>query len=249
MGITYSAATTTTTSPAPASATSHANQQALGFSHYDTSVIERIDLALPDFAANSRVAFVLRNVLTAAECQALIDLSEAQTYTPALVNVGFGREVALPDVRNNDRYIRDDVDMAGVLFERIRTFLPTTFRDCTLVELNERLRFLRYDPGQKFEPHMDGSYMRMHGPRRGDRSLITVQVYLNQGFDGGETTFLSHNSDTPSVPYVPEAGSVLIFEHRLLHEGSQVRGGRKYTIRTDVMYSRSGASNDYDDMS
>lgn len=29
---------------------------------------------------------------------------------------------------------------------------------------------------------------------------------------------------------------VLIFEHHLLHEGSELKQGRKYTIRTDVMY-------------
>jgi hypothetical protein len=29
---------------------------------------------------------------------------------------------------------------------------------------------------------------------------------------------------------------VLVFEHELLHEGSQLKKGRKYTVRTDVMY-------------
>lgn len=32
-------------------------------------------------------------------------------------------------------------------------------------------------------------------------------------------------------------GSVLIFEHPILHEGSELIFGRKYVIRTDVMYS------------
>ena len=32
-------------------------------------------------------------------------------------------------------------------------------------------------------------------------------------------------------------GSVLIFEHPILHEGSKLISGRKYAIRTDVMYS------------
>jgi hypothetical protein len=29
---------------------------------------------------------------------------------------------------------------------------------------------------------------------------------------------------------------VLVFEHQLLHEGSELIKGRKYTVRTDVMY-------------
>jgi hypothetical protein len=39
-----------------------------------------------------------------------------------------------------------------------------------------------------------------------------------------------------SVPCVPRTGMVLVFEHELLHEGSELRKGRKYTVRTDVMY-------------
>jgi hypothetical protein len=60
----------------------------------------------------------------------------------------------MTDFRNNDRCIIDDVDMATMLFERIRSYLPETWEKHQIVGLNERLRFLRYDPGQKFEKHM-----------------------------------------------------------------------------------------------
>jgi hypothetical protein len=39
-----------------------------------------------------------------------------------------------------------------------------------------RFRFLRYDPGEYFKPHMDGSYRRDNG----DESKITVFIYLNE---------------------------------------------------------------------
>ena len=42
-----------------------------------------------------------------------------------------------------------------------------------------RLRFLRYDPGEYFKPHMDGTYQRENG----DRSYITIQLYLNEVID------------------------------------------------------------------
>ena len=32
----------------------------------------------------------------------------------------------------------------------------------------------------------------------------------------------------------------LIFEHELLHEGAAVTAGRKYVLRSDVMYGRAG---------
>ena len=101
--------------------------------------------------------------------------------------------------------------------------------------LNERLRFLRYDPGQKFEPHMDGVYRREDGS---ETSYVTVQLYLNEGFEGGSTTFLG-STDDDRLECVPKTGRVLIFEHRLLHEGSALIKGRKYAVRTDVMYDTS----------
>ena len=36
----------------------------------------------------------------------------------------------------------------------------------------------------------------------------------------------------------PCAGSVLMFSQDLRHEGSLVKGGVKYVIRTEVMYKR-----------
>ena len=98
--------------------------------------------------------------------------------------------------------------------------------------MNERLRFLRYDPGERFAPHNDGCYVR---PDKSELSFITVQLYLNEGFQGGSTTFLSWNEED-RLEVVPKIGRVLVFEHRILHEGSPLVKGRKYAVRTDAMY-------------
>jgi len=103
-----------------------------------------------------------------------------------------------------------------------------------LVGLNERLRFLRYDPGQKFVPHTDGQYRRQDGS--GEKSFITVQLYLNEGFKGGETTFIDTNNAKHRVSFPIKTGMVLLFEHRIVHEGTAVKEGRKYLMRTNVMY-------------
>ena len=58
------------------------------------------------------------------------------------------------DFRNSYRCKVDSVHMTNILYERIKSYLPETFKEHRLVGLNERLRFLRYDPGQKFEGHM-----------------------------------------------------------------------------------------------
>jgi len=117
------------------------------------SNIEKFDVSLPNKSDSGKLAFILLNVFTSEECSEWIKLTEQRGYVPALVNVGTG-EVLMSDFRNNDRCIIDDIPMANLLFERIKSYLPEIWKGYKIVGLNERLRFLRYDPGQKFEPHM-----------------------------------------------------------------------------------------------
>ena len=98
-----------------------------------------------------------------------------------------------------------------------------------MIGLNERFRFYRYDPGEQFAPHTDGCFRRDNG----EESLLTFMIYLNEGCEGGETNF-------GEVRIVPKTGMTLIFDHYLLHEGAAVVSGRKYVLRSDVMYGRVG---------
>ena len=104
------------------------------------------------------------------------------------------------------------------------------------VGLNERMRFLKYAPGHFFAPHQDLRFTRppSAGPHAGETSHITVQLYLNDKFKGGTTRFLYGKRH---YDVKPKTGSVLLFDHDLLHEGSKVVGGIKYSVRTDVMFT------------
>ena len=135
------------------------------------------------------------------------------------------------DIRNNERVIVDDVDLAQSLFRTTRPLLPEEWYGWELVGLNERFRFYRYDPGQYFAPHTDGYFERDNG----ERSHLTFMIYLNGGFEGGETTFAMNRKP---LRVVPRTGMALLFYHQVLHEGSAVISGRKYVLRSDVMYRR-----------
>lgn len=81
-------------------------------------------------------------------------------------------------------------------------------------------------------------------PTKKQSSLFTFLIYLNDDFEGGETTFFlpSVKEGTMNAyPMKPVMGSVAVFPHgetngALLHEGTGVRKGAKYVIRTDVEY-------------
>jgi hypothetical protein len=177
---------------------------------------------------DSTRVFLIHEYLTSEECRELIGRSEATGYGDAPITTAHGF-VMRPDIRNNERVMSDDPGLASLLFERARPHLPAEWYGWTLAGINERFRFYRYDVGQKFDWHTDGYYERPNG----ERSQLTFMVYLNEGFVGGSTLFevLSRTIDV-----VPRTGMALVFKHKLLHTGAEVRAGRKYVLRTDVMY-------------
>jgi hypothetical protein len=68
-------------------------------------------------------------------------------------------------------------------------------------------------------------------------SLLTVLVYLNDDFEGGQTRFMEQLDEVVE----PERGAAVLFQHKIRHEGCEVRRGKKYALRTDVMYRAPGA--------
>ncbi|MCC5660241.1 2OG-Fe(II) oxygenase [Nostoc sp. XA010] len=178
--------------------------------------------------------FTLDNILSPEECAEYIALTENIGYTDAPINTIRGFEIR-PDIRNNQRVILDDQERAFDLWQRVSNCIPSTIGRWQAVGLNERFRFYRYDPGQRFALHHDASYRRPNG----EESLLTFMIYLNEGFEGGDTLFhlsLRYYEDLPNVAVIPVTGMVLCFVHDLVHEGAPIIQGRKYVLRSDIMY-------------
>lgn len=175
------------------------------------------------------------------ECDAIIRICEAKGFEKALLNVGRGAEILRDDVRRSGRCVIDDVDAAKILWERLKHAIPGMYADSwRCVGLNERFRVLKYEEGDYFLPHRDGSYQRAweydnlpHG-EPGDISFFTLMLYLNDPERGGGTNFVSLRGDISS--YHPITGQALIFDHGVSHEGERLEKGVKYAIRTDIMY-------------
>jgi hypothetical protein len=185
---------------------------------------------------NLEDVFVVRGFLAPSECERHIARSESEGYGDAPINT-FAGPVVNKRMRNNERVMLDDPALAAELWERLQPFVPPRRGRWKAVGLNERLRFYRYDPGQLFDWHFDGSFER--SPT--EVSALTFMVYLNGGFTGGATEFdfrFTLGDQDPSwlTSIVPETGMALVFVHRILHQGAAVTAGRKYVLRSDVMY-------------
>jgi len=180
---------------------------------------------------NDDTIFVIRDFLTSEECQAFVARSEGDGYEPATITTAAGA-VMNKEVRDNSRLIQDDPALAALLWERVAPYLPPHLGDWRVVGLNERFRYYRYDPGQKFALHGDGAFRRPNG----EQSWLTFMVYLNDDFAGGETQFYQ-DVGVLKLSVRPERGMALVFLHPHLHEGAAIVQGRKYVLRTDVMYA------------
>ncbi|KAJ1401731.1 hypothetical protein B484DRAFT_338886 [Ochromonadaceae sp. CCMP2298] len=196
------------------------------------------DLKKIDLFNSKKFCIQFNNILSQDECFKLIQLSELSGYEQAKIN----KDEIDDEIRNNDRCMIDSVEIVALIWERVmeslktepevrRTLLTMDDTVWTATGLNERLRFLRYDAGTFFAPHEDDSFVRGY-----ERSFMTMMLYLNEGFDGGSTRFLSEEEPHKKYDVIPQTGSILLFQHDCLHEGAMVETGRKYAIRTDVMY-------------
>jgi hypothetical protein len=166
-------------------------------------------------------------------CDAIIAGAEARGFDEATVNTSKGH-IRDAKWRNNDRLISDDGRLAAELWTRAEPCVPRRFKGRDAIGLNERLRFYRYDVGQKFDWHLDGYYERENG----ERSQYTFMIYLNDGFEGGGTSFADRQRGL-FAPFtvMPRKGAALFFYDHLEHRGDEVTAGRKYVLRTDGMYS------------
>lgn len=171
--------------------------------------------------------------LSASECDDYIRFGESIGFEEATMFAPRG----VKDMRNNDRVILDDPERADELYQRLSLHLAPSFQHrWTPIGLNERLRLYRYDVGQLFNWHRDGHFDRCFD----ERSQFTFMIYLNDGFEGGATSFSHDDSLTSDGALVitPKKGMALLFHHLILHRGDPVTAGRKYVLRTDVMYRR-----------
>ncbi|KAK3326412.1 oxidoreductase domain-containing protein [Apodospora peruviana] len=209
---------------------------------------------LPEY--DGHYAVVLDNVISPSECEVLLRLAEASvpdshktgqsSWGPALVNVGMGFEVLIPDYRNSDRIIWDQQEIVDRLWQRclkaegLEKKLKVIENEPGITgktrwggkagtrwefrRVNQRMRFLKYGGGQFFKPHCDSPYFENSQDGKTFETLFTVHLYLNDSQQEvgksvdlvGGATSFLSNDEKRKVDVDPKAGRVLIFQHRKL---------------------------------
>jgi hypothetical protein len=102
----------------------------------------------------------------------------------------------------------------------------------------EQCQILHYAPGQEFSPHYDFIDAEVPGHAvelaRGGQRVATFLVYLNEGYEGGMTSF-----PVLGFGYRGETGAGLTFtnldpagkpDRRMLHAGQPPSAGEKWVL-------------------
>lgn len=170
--------------------------------------------------------WTIKNFLSVQECEDLIIFAESKGFQEATVSLKSGARM-MKNVRNNDRLVYKDANLATVYWQKLQPFCPTKLDKNDVLGLNEQFRFYRYEENQRFKRHIDGRFQR----NESEESRITFMIYLNEDYEGGETAF-----DNWTIQ--PQTGMALCFIHELKHEGLPLKSGAKYVLRSDIMYTR-----------
>lgn len=190
--------------------------------------------------------YVLHGVMSPKECKRLIAISQTIGFTHAGLAIGNDTYRVNLAARNNTRVVLDAPLLAKELWTRIRQYVDATHAEASLAGLNDRFRVYQYEPGQRFFPHVD---VRTTVPMGETRA--SFMIYLNDDFEGGSTRFFEVKEkksrrgegrgrkfdNRVRFSVRPPTGSVVVFDHLLLHEGAEVTAGIKYAVRSDVIYT------------
>ena len=223
------------------------NHHDLKISHTDTSVLSQDynTLAIEKHQVPPIPgAVLLTNVLMGHECRRLILTAERMGYSP-------DHPIESKEATGIDTCEWLALKDSELLFQRVLPHLPATIQEEAVTGINSRWRLFRYSTDSVYRPHIDGSWPAsalQDGKYISDeshRSRLTFLVYLNDGFEGGGTTFyLPKSRGLEAISVTPHAGNVLLFPQgntaSLVHEGSKVESKDccKYVIRTDVLYRK-----------
>ena len=184
-------------------------------------------------------AYLVKNLFSYEECTILLE--EAERF-------GFGKTNYPKHYRGNLRLTVTDESLAKAVWKRLEGIVPSVVQEegksFQAVGLNPRWRLAKYFPGDRFKAHVDTFYEEDgDGPGKGLKSMYTVNIYMNEDFLGGNTSFAFQEHESAGLrelEVTPKTGLCLLFRQppaeNYLHEGKIVEEGFKYLFRSDIMY-------------
>ena len=113
------------------------------------------------------------------------------------------------------------------LFYRLVAELPLSREGAELAGLKPLFRCTEFRAGEGTRAHCDPT----RETSEGQRSQLSVVVFLNEGYRGGAVSFPDLGRRVEA-----RAGRAIVFPHGLSHVDECVESGRKFVLETEVFY-------------
>lgn len=122
---------------------------------------------------------LFRQAFSADECDYLMQIAEP-AYQPSVVLAPDGRELRDPVRTSDGATLHWLIENPAIhaLNRRLAALSGSS------ADQGEPLQILRYRPGEQYRSHLDFQ------PGAENQRMLTALIYLNEGFEGGETSFV-----------------------------------------------------------
>lgn len=174
-------------------------------------------------------AFIYSAQLDLADIHSIHNFSQEHSWDKAQVTRGYS--FYEDNSRTNHCFTLSDEDpkekfLAMKLDLTLRQHVESYVKGISLfrIGLRENYQFLKYNLGEKFDCHFDGTGIGLISNR-----MISVVLYLNDDYQGGEIEF-----PFQKISIKPKKGLLLIFPSNFCyaHIAKPVTEGTKYSIVT-----------------
>lgn len=195
------------------------------------------DTSVASFLKQERI-FVKDHFISAPLCRKILRSLDKSTWMPCQVN---NNEIAKGSRKSKDFY--SEVRTSYTIYET--AFSPELLKQVRLLEKKiaamlgtyvnrfEKWQAVNYQPGEKFDTHIDGG--RFAEEPSGDRAR-TILLYLDKPLKGGNTFFRALNREIKPLP-----GKLVVWnnllptglpDYAMVHAGLPVEEGSKTILVT-----------------
>ena len=171
----------------------------------------------------------IKGFLSKNECQALVEMIEANNVRSSVVVGGTDRSGVSETRTSSTSNLAPNNLVVKSIHQKIADNLGLN------IKKGEDLQGQKYEPGQYFKEHNDyfsGDAYDKHCLSSGNRTF-TFMIYLNEDFEGGGTYFPKLEKTIK-----PELGKAVVWQNTIdgqpqpdtMHEGTTITKGVKYII-------------------
>lgn len=177
--------------------------------------------------------FLWKNIIDKKDCKEIIQIAEQfGTWEKSITSGNLedyrkSQVVYLTNIYGQNSYLYWAHNIIGYGIKRVIEEMFSFYK----LNDNEHSIYISNDEGFQLLRYEKGDYYKLHVDNGGEKvnRILSVLIYLNDDYDGGETYFTRQN-----VKVKGKTGDILVFPSNYCyhHSAEEVKEGTKYSVVT-----------------